>query len=446
MNLTIHSGNKVIGGICVEIASGDTRIIIDVGIPLMDKDGNQIDSQKLEKCSGQELLKEKKLADVKGLYEWDKTNKKVDAVLITHPHADHFGYLKFVNPDIPVYVGADAKKLIELNKKVFGKESFEIKNAVSVVHEQEFNIGNIKIKPFAMDHSAFDSYAYEIKANGKTLIYCCDFRAHGRKWKLFPLFLRKVTKNPDALVMEGTVMGSNSREHDCKTEDELEEQIVKVARNTKDVVFVNTSAQNIDRQVSLYRAAIRSGRTFVVDIYTAKVLDTVWKKESKLIPVLNRNYKIKIFYPIYLTQKLVEAFNQNSTVYYFQSKMIKPDELVKTKKYIMLVHASMIKDFPSRIFKKNEFFCKDSTFIYSQWHGYLERDNRQLLKKFFDKQGAKFEEIHTGGHADEKTLEKTVKTIQPKRVFPIHTIHPELYEKFGCKVVEELKDGEPFEI
>jgi len=38
-------------------------------------------------------------------------------------------------------------------------------------------------------------------------------------------------------------------------------------------VFVSWSAQNIDRTVTLYRACLKTGRTLVVDLYAAEVLE-----------------------------------------------------------------------------------------------------------------------------------------------------------------------------
>ena len=42
-----------------------------------------------------------------------------------------------------------------------------------------FQVGDIKIKPYLMDHSAFDSAAFETE--NKTVIYTGDFIGHGRK-------------------------------------------------------------------------------------------------------------------------------------------------------------------------------------------------------------------------------------------------------------------------
>ena len=41
MNFKIHRGTKEIGGSCVEVWTEKTRILVDFGMPLVEKDGNQ---------------------------------------------------------------------------------------------------------------------------------------------------------------------------------------------------------------------------------------------------------------------------------------------------------------------------------------------------------------------------------------------------------------------
>ena len=41
MKLTIHRGSKEIGGSCVELQSGQSRILIDFGLPLIDENMEQ---------------------------------------------------------------------------------------------------------------------------------------------------------------------------------------------------------------------------------------------------------------------------------------------------------------------------------------------------------------------------------------------------------------------
>jgi ribonuclease J len=74
----------------------------------------------------------------------------------------------------------------------------------------------------------------------------------------------------DVLLMEGTNLGSDKP---TVREDDLEADFVSLFTDTPGRVFVAWSAQNIDRTVILYRAAKKAGRTLVVDLYTAEVLE-----------------------------------------------------------------------------------------------------------------------------------------------------------------------------
>ena len=42
-----------------------------------------------------------------------------------------------------------------------------------------FTIGDIRIRPLVIDHSAADSYMFVIEAEGKHVLYTGDFRMHG---------------------------------------------------------------------------------------------------------------------------------------------------------------------------------------------------------------------------------------------------------------------------
>jgi len=56
MQLIIHRGTKEIGGSCVEIQSGDSRILIDFGVPLVDSKKQPFDSKSIAGKSIEPLL------------------------------------------------------------------------------------------------------------------------------------------------------------------------------------------------------------------------------------------------------------------------------------------------------------------------------------------------------------------------------------------------------
>ena len=86
MIYTIHRGANEIGGSCVEICSAATRIIIDIGMPLMNPDGSGFDSSNIKTQSAQDLLDKKVLPAIPGLCK--EGDKKKTALLISHAHQD----------------------------------------------------------------------------------------------------------------------------------------------------------------------------------------------------------------------------------------------------------------------------------------------------------------------------------------------------------------------
>jgi ribonuclease J len=84
MHFAIHRGTHEIGGSCVELSSGNSRIVIDLGMPLMHQDGTEFDFRKFEGLTGPELLDKGILPAVEGLYEWQTSS--VDGLLISHAH------------------------------------------------------------------------------------------------------------------------------------------------------------------------------------------------------------------------------------------------------------------------------------------------------------------------------------------------------------------------
>ncbi len=44
MKFKIHRGTKEIGGSCVEVWTDNTRILLDVGMPFVEKDGKDFES------------------------------------------------------------------------------------------------------------------------------------------------------------------------------------------------------------------------------------------------------------------------------------------------------------------------------------------------------------------------------------------------------------------
>lgn len=426
MKLTIHRGTREIGGSCVELKTNKTRLLIDFGIPLVTPQNERFDSKILIGKSIEELKSFKVLPNIKGLYKNEE--KGVDAILISHSHPDHYGLLNYAHPDIPVYISQGAKELIEISS-IFTPIKTSRFNAHIIDNKSVFSVGDIKVKPYLVDHSAFDALAFLIEADGKRLFYSGDFRGHGRKSSLFKKMLKNPPKDIDCLLMEGTALGREDEGY--KDELLVQKRIEGILQETSNITFLFVSSQNIDRIVSAYKACLKTGKIFVIDIYTAYVLDRL-RSVSKRIPQFNwRNVRVKFYknQADILVGKVSEKL-----LYRYNTKKIEIPEISNNKnKILMLARYNSI--FP-RILKSiaNSASAK---IIFSMWEGYLTEE----FKEYCAKNDLIIEQVHSSGHAKPEDLKSFANALNPKVLIPIHTFYADKYRTL-YKNVRTLRDRE----
>lgn len=220
MQITIYRGTHEIGGTLVELKSENSRILIDAGYPIFLN--NQPIGDEVSSYSYDKLLEVGVLPHIKGLYSWDKPG--FDAVVISHAHIDHYGLLRYINPIIPVYLSKGTRKIIDISALFLQSGQFLSKTYEFDMYKP-FKIGDFRIMPFLMDHSAYDAAAFEISDKEKTIIYTGDFRGHGRKANCLDRFINTAKKGADAILIEGTMFGRQNEE--VITEQELEDRVVK---------------------------------------------------------------------------------------------------------------------------------------------------------------------------------------------------------------------------
>ncbi len=251
MKVRIHRGARQIGGSVIELESHGERLVLDAGMPLNSESVAQRDL----------------LPDVPGL--WAEGDGSLRALLISHPHPDHHGLADLVDPSVPILMGeAAASILAEAAFFVPSARRFPV--AGHLRHRETLRLGPFAVTPWLVDHSAFDSYALVVEADGRRLLYTGDVRAHGRKSGLLAALAREVGP-VDVLVMEGTRVQVGSDEHSVLTEADVEDACATLFAQAEGMALTFYSPQNVDRLVSLYRAAKRSGRIFVMDLYAASI-------------------------------------------------------------------------------------------------------------------------------------------------------------------------------
>lgn len=415
MQICIHRGAREIGGSCVEILSLGKRIIIDIGLPL--------DAEKNDK---------KYLPDISGL---DGNDKSLLAVIISHPHLDHFGLLAHISAEIPVIMGIDARRILTQAAPFLPGNWPVPAKGLNLKSKEPFNIGPFKITPFLIDHSGYDAYCLLIEADGKRLFYSGDFRAHGRKASLTEKLIANPPGNIDVLLLEGSSLGRLENHDSFPTETEIEQQLVDVFAGTTGLTLVHASSQNIDRVVSIFRACRKTGKTLVIDLYTAVILEATGNEN---IPQSDWP-DIALYIP--QTQRVQIKNNQWFDLLKNHSKnRIFLDKLHEiSAKCVLLFRPLFIKDI-----ERTE-LLKDVVYVYSQWEGYWELDSYVYLREWLLKNGIPKVSIHTSGHASPNDLKRFATALNPAKIVPIHTFNPEKYHDLFNNV-ELYSDGEYWEV
>ena len=430
MKICIHRGSREIGGTCIELYEGDTRIILDVGMPLVRPDGTEFDIRDYDGLTGEELVDESVLPVVDGLYAWQKPS--VDAVLISHAHMDHYGLLNHVHPEIPVYLSAGTRKLIEITASFTGKEN-PLKNTLCFSWPSRFRIGAFTIKPHLVDHSSFSAFAFEIEAAGKRMFYSGDFRAHGYLGKAMEILYRDVRPGVDALLMEGTMLGRETEP--VQTEEDLSLDATELCKKSEKAILIYQSGQNISRAVSFFKAAKRSCRLFIPDVYTVHVLDELGHcpgGEKLPCPGKPGFDDVRVWYPKRLTNRLFDTGRGDIPLRYQPKKMTKSEMASDLGKVMLFVRPGMEDDL------RHIDGLAGSTLVYSLWEGYRDKKKTRKFLDVLKSLGVQITSLHTSGHADIPALRCMANKLQPKQIVPVHTFNRDEYEDlFGFPVSNE---------
>lgn len=342
MKIIIHRGTHEIGGSCVEIESKGSRIVIDIGMPLVKPDGERFDIKDFKNFKGPQLVQEKILPAIKEIYPWDKSADSIDGLLISHAHMDHYGLYSYVRDDLPYYLGEGTKKLIDISN-LFLANHGTMNQCTYFKSGQSIQVGAFQVTPYLMDHSAFDAYAFLVESGDKRIFYSGDFRGHGRKPKTFKWFLNHVPKDVDALLLEGSLVSREDSNAPQKTEQDIENEIEATIQVSDKIIFTIQSSQNIDRIVSFFKAVLKTKRLFVIDVYTAHILNTL-KDHAKLPYASDEFSNIRVFYPYRLCSRLTEMDHQDILYKYKRFKITKDEINKNLSNIVMLVRPTMLTD------------------------------------------------------------------------------------------------------
>ena len=308
MEFTFYGGVGEIGGNKILLEYEDTRVFLDFG-KSFSRENKYFDFPLLQPFYISDLKKIQAIPDMKGLYRDSVSEPKVDGVLVTHPHVDHFGYISLLNSRVPVHLGEGAKIIIDIRSEIY-RAGWDRK--LDHLSFETFRTGDdrtvkdLVYRPFSVDHSIPASYGFIIHAGDKTVVYTGDLRCHGTMGHLTERFIGAM-KNEDVDVMlcEGTNMAPERQEtflrefeqeymrrmgkaapqrveKHCETEEDVEREMRGVVEDLEGLVLVETCPADIDRIRTVWKVARSTGRRLILDSRQAYLTYELDKRDPRV--------------------------------------------------------------------------------------------------------------------------------------------------------------------
>ncbi|MHA1518783.1 MAG: MBL fold metallo-hydrolase [Promethearchaeota archaeon] len=333
---------------------------------------------------------------------------------------------------------------------------------------------NFLVAFFPTDHSLIGAGAYliyDISTNSR-IVYTGDLRLHGiLRHQVEEFITAAYNFKPDALIIEGTRIGIDDNEEiesEADVKDKIKAFLSQIqAKDEKAMIFFDCSRSDMYRMRSFYQAAASVGRELVIPPNSYHLLlQCIHYKYPGFEDVSLK--EIRVYLPKrswglyeaedYAKDRLLKAFfsitktTPKSEVDIDEER----DEDIDSEEENLVDEETQVDIDDSRFIRAAEIQANPGNFLvfidlyeckelidldpsqqsyyiqsHSEWEGLQNQVYDEKKANWFKLFKIPLENIfkaHCSGHISKKHIQELIQLIQPKKVFPIHSPHP---EKFG---------------
>ena len=364
---------------------------------------------------------------------------KVDGILLSHGHIDHFGFLPLVDVSVPLFMSAETLEVLRFFDETGEFDLRMDQRPVTILeHDKVTSIGACDVLPVCSDHDVLGALGFIVRCGGTSIIYTGDYRMHGRhpeRVRAFVELMREEKRRArTVLLTEGTRLGFGSI--DQLTEGEIQELARRTVDMTSGLVLTNYYVLDTERLKAFLRVAEKTGRTMVLQPRHMLMARKFAKFDSEL-----------------------ERLIKNAEVYLARrgsGKYLAPDYPLFEEEYLVTaLHAADIAAEPGKYMLQLDFAdlgelveinpAPHTAFIQSGGEPLGQYDpNYAVLMKWVKDFKMDFYRITTPGHASELDIKDLVVRADPDVLVPMHSKSPETLDGY-IKDTVALRKGVTYE-
>jgi len=393
--------------------------------------------------------------DIKGAYRNDllkildrkPEEPDIDAVLLTHAHADHADYISFLHEDIPIYMGETCHLILKAikersNRKIeneildfkarpINRKDDPVERTINTFRTgDKLKIGSLDVEPIHVDHSVPGAYGFIIYTSSGPIAYTGDIRFHGTKSDMTREFVAKAKEvKPIALICEGTRLGKPDK---IESEEIVYNDCNKIVSETKKLVLADFNFKDVDRMQTFYNIAKKNGRKFVVKLTDAYFLKHLSEDPNLNVPNID-DENVAIYLPKKKSGTYTDSdYGSKDQQFLEEHNVVTAEEIAENPDKPLC--AIGFYNFTSLIDMKPK---PGAVYIHSASEPYSEEQeiSEERAENWIQHFGMNKFQSHCSGHANSSDLFEAVKEINAKTLFPIHSEHPEMYQKISKNMV-----------